>query len=204
MLAQQTLQLIKTRRTCRSFDKFTDISEKKLNNILEAAIWAPLSIYQLQERKFIVLKGQAREKAATVIVDDPTILKYMRYMYDHQPWGRDEAWENKAIEFAADLGAAPVMVLALTQKNANHHKMEHNLATMWCAAQNMMLQAHAEGLDSGVVTFASEKVKKQLVELTGLNAEKWEPVYILNVGESREDPPPMERHRENVIIVKEK
>ncbi len=203
MLARQTLQLIKTRRTCRSFDKFKEVDPNKLDTILEAAIWAPLSIYQLQERKFVLLKGAAREKAAAVIVKDPTVLKYMRYMYDHQPWGRDEAWENKAIEFAADLGAAPVMVLALTQKNANRHKMEHNLATMWCAAQNMMLQAHAEGLDSGVVTFASEKVKKQLVELTGMDSEKWEPVYILNVGESREDPTPMDRHRENVIIVKE-
>ncbi len=204
MLARQILQLIKTRRTCRSFDKFSEVSEKKLNNILEAALWAPLSIYQLQERRFVLLKDAAREKAAAVVIGDPTILKYMRYMYEHQSWGEDKAWESRAADFAADLGNAPVMVMALTQKNANRHKMEHNRAAMWCAAQNMMLQAHAEGLDSGVVTFTSEKVKKQLVELAGLKSEKWEPVYILNLGESREDPPPMERRRENVIIVKEK
>ncbi len=200
MLAQQTLQLIKTRRTCRSFDKFSPLPDKKLDHILEAALWAPLSIYQLNNRKFVVLKNQAREQAAAIICEDPSVLKYMRYMYEHQPWGREEDWEDKAADFAADLGAAPVMVLALAQKNSNMHKMEHNVASMWCAVQNMMLQAAAEGIDSGVITFLSEKMKENLMKAFGFDYNAWEPVYVLNLGEAMVEPQPMERPEKDVII----
>jgi len=201
MLAKQALQLIKTRRTCRSFDKFTPVSDKALENILEAALWAPLSIYQLQNRKFVVLKNQAREQAAALLSSDPSVLKYMRYMYEHQPWGREADWETKAAAFAVDIGAAPVMILALAQKNANVHKMEHNVASLWCAAQNMMLQAHAEGLDTGVVTFLSEKIKEDLLRAIGFSWEEWAPVYILNVGEAVEEPLPLEREAENTLVI---
>jgi nitroreductase len=90
MLAKQTLDLIKRRRTSRYFDKYSEVSKQSLERILEAAIWAPFSIYQLQDWKFIVLTDKARDQAAEIILEDPTVLKYIRVMYENTSWGEDD------------------------------------------------------------------------------------------------------------------
>jgi len=40
MLAKQSLDLIKARRTSRYFDKFSEVNKDSLDRIIEAGLWA--------------------------------------------------------------------------------------------------------------------------------------------------------------------
>ncbi len=57
----------------------------------------------------------------------------------------------------------------------------------------MMLQALAEGLDTGVVTIHSATVEHKLVEFLRLPEDEWVVVFVLNVGYGTEKPEPTPR-----------
>ncbi len=202
MIEKHVLENIKSRRTVRRFNRFATIDPAKLNRILEAALWAPLSIYQLQDWKFIVLQNAARDKAVEIITQDPTISKYIRYMYEHMPWGREENWADRAVEFGKTMGDAPVVIISLVKNDHNVHRLGHNYAAAWCAAQNMMLQANAEGLDSGVISFVSHKMENELIHFLGFDPDEWRAAFALNIGEGEETPEPIPRQTEGCIIFK--
>ncbi len=203
MLAKQSLNLIKARRTSRNFDKFSEVDKHSLERIIEAGIWAPFSIYQLQEWKFIVLSAKARDKAVEIVLRDPTVLKYIRVMYEKTPWGEEEEkWLGLVEDFGQDLGGAPVVVIALALQNHNTHRFGHNIASVWCAAQNMMLQAQAEGLDTGVVSFSSKRMEHALIEFLGYDPDIYTVAYLLNIGEAQTTPQAVPRIKEDVIVYK--
>lgn len=204
MLAQQNLENILQRRTARKFNRFQEVNPAVLKRILKAAVWAPLSIYQLQEWKFVVCQNEARDTAIKIILEDPTVTKYTRIMYEKEPWGPKDKLLEKGIEFGDDLGGAPVVVIAVVKADNNKHHMRHNLGSVWCAAQNMMLQVQAEKLDSGLITFISQKMENKLMEYLGFDPDKWRPAYALNIGEALEDIPAIERQTENVVFYKDK
>jgi nitroreductase len=203
MLAKQTLDLIKRRRTSRYFDKYSEVSKQSLERILEAAIWAPFSIYQLQDWKFIVLTEKARDQATEIILEDPTVLKYIRVMYENTSWGEnDKSWLKLIEDFGKDLGGAPVLVVALALHDPNKHHRRHNIASLWCAAQNMLLQTSAEGLDSGIISFISEKMEDKLTKFLGYDPKEYFPAYVLNIGEAQKTPGTIPREKKDVIIYK--
>jgi len=203
MFVQQNLENIKLRRTARKFNRFKEIDTSVLQRIVEAAIWAPLSIYQLQDWKFFVCKNDTRDAVINIILEDPTVTKYTRIMYEKKAWGPGNELLEKGIEFGDDLGGAPVVIIAVVKADANKHHMRHNLGSVWCAAQNMMLQAQAEKIDSGLITFISQKMENKLLVYLGLDPDKWQPAYALNIGEAMEDIPAINRHTENVIFYKD-
>lgn len=203
MLAKQTLDLIKARRTSRSFDKFSDVKKESLDRILEAGLWAPFSIYQLQEWRFVVLKDKARDEAVSIILEDQTVLKYIRVMYEKTPWGDDEtSWVKLIEDFAKDLGSAPVIIVALALRDYNGQHYRHNIASLWCAAQNMLIQTQAEGLDSGIISFISQKMENKLVKYLGYDEDKYIPAYVLNIGEAQKTPQAAPRIKEGVVVFK--
>lgn len=204
MLKNQILEVIKERRTMRQFNRFQEVDPKAVQRIIEAAIWAPLSIYQLQEWKFFVCQGAARDQAIKIILEDPTVLKYTRIMYEKEAWGPKDTLIEKGIEFGLDLGGAPLVIIAVVKTDPNKHHMRHNLGAVWCAAQNMMLQVQAEKLDSGLVTFISQKMEARLIKFFGLDPDKWQPAYALNIGEGQQDIPPIERKKDGVVFFKNK
>ena len=164
--------LIKDRRVVRRFDPGRPVARETLDRILEAALWSPLSIYHPLGRKFIALCGDDRDRAVEILLRDHTILKYLRFRYDQALIGHDEEWSGKAEYFGKTLGEAPVVVFTLVKRDPHVDRWEHNLASAWCAAQSMMLQAEAEGLSSGVVTLGSPQVRGALIAHLGLDPEE--------------------------------
>lgn len=203
MLAKQTFDLIKARRTSRYFDKFSEIKKEILDRIVEAGLWAPFSIYQLQEWKFVVLTEKARDEVVSLILQDPTVLKYIRVMYESTSWGDDDkGWVNLIEDFGKDLGSAPVLIVGMALRDSNIHHSRHNIASLWCAAQNMLLQAQAEGLDSGIISFISQKVESGLTRFLGFDEDKYFPAYVLNIGEAQKTPQAVPRIKEGVVSYK--
>jgi len=199
MDASDFLDVIKSRRVVRRFDPDHPVNEDSLNRILEAGIWAPLSIYHPQKWKFVAMRGEERDRAVDIIVEDHTVLKYIRYMYEQALIGHDEEWKQEAEYFGKTLGEAPVVVVCLVVYDPHIHKFGHNMGAAWCAAENMMLQAEAEGVQSGVISMASPRLQGELVQHLGFDADVWVPAFILNIGHSEEIPEPLERQIEGVI-----
>ncbi len=194
------LKIIKQRRVVRKFDKNKAVPLAVLTRITEAAIWAPLSIYNPQEWKFIVLEGQKRNNAVEIITQDHTILKYVRYMYEHSSIGQGGEWKELAKFFSHTLGDAPVLVVCLVKFNPHIYQIGHNLGSAWCAAENMMIQAEAEGVHTGIISMASSKIQNELIDSLSFNPDEWSVAYILNVGYGLNIPDPIEREKEGVII----
>ena len=200
MKPAKMLELIKDRRVVRQFDPATPVAEEPLGRVLEAARWAPLSIYHPEGSKFVALCGAARDPAVEIILRDHTILKYLRFRYENALIGHDEEWSRKAEHFGKTLGEAPVVVVALVKRDPHVDRQGHNLGAAWCAAQNMLLQAAAEGLATGVVTLGSPKVKGALIDHLGLDADQWMVAYALNLGHAAETPTPLQRPEDAVEI----
>ncbi len=200
MKPAHVLELIKDRRVVRQFDPGTPVAEEPLGRVLEAALWAPLSIYHPVGRKFVALCGAARDRAVEIILRDHTILKYLRFRYENALIGHDEEWSRKAEAFGKTLGEAPVVVVALVKRDLHGDRQGHNLGAAWCAAQNMMLQAAAESLAAGVVTLGSPKVKAAVIEHLGLDSDEWTLAYVMNLGRAAETPIPLQRPQDAVEI----
>jgi len=190
----KTLDLIKSRRTIRKFDYTRAVPEDALQRVLEAGTWAPYSPYYIQGWKFIAFRGQARDTVASIIIRSRAILKYLRYMYEHSPYGAEhESWEEHewkeyAHEFAKNLGNAPVIILGFVPKDPHPTIRFHLLASAFAASQNMMLQATAEGLGTGLISFKSPHLEAELVLTAGLEVDKWSFVFAMNLGYAAERP----------------
>lgn len=194
------LETIKRRRAVRRYRPDKPVGEERLGRVLEAAVWAPLSIYHPQGWKFVALRGDERDRAVEIITRDHTILKYIRFMYEHALIGHDDEWSQKAEYFGKTLGEAPVLVVCLVRRDPHVDRQVHNSAAAWCAAQNMMLQAEAEGLASGLLSMTSPKVQTRLIEHLDLEPAEWKLAFLLNLGYRDEAPEPMERTQDAIEI----
>jgi len=197
--ATELLALIKRRRTVRSFCPDKPVDEASLQRVLEAGTWAPYAPYRPQGWKFIALRGKQRDQAVAIITKSKTILKYIRYLYENAPYAgeiespEEHRWKDFASYFAQTLGEAPVVVIGLVPYDRSTTIRGHSLGSAWAAVQNMMLQAQVEGLASGVVSFQSPTVEKQLVEFLGLDSSSWIVAFVLNVGHAKVVPSPAPR-----------
>lgn len=202
MNANELLDLIKHRRVVRRFEPGRAIDESAIRRVLEAAIWAPFSAYAPQQWKFVAARGAERDAVVEIIRKDHTVLKYLRLMYEESSYGGgDEAkWSAAAQEFARNLGGAPVVVVSLVHQDPHGRRLLHNTIAAWCGGENMMLQAQAEGLATGVVSLTSPKVQVQLVEHFGLDPDEWTPAFAMNLGYAAESPEPTPRHTEAIEI----
>ncbi len=206
--AKRLLDLIKTRRTVRSFQPHEPVGRESLERILEAGSWAPYAPYHPQGWRFIALQSEQRDAAVHIVTRCKMILKYIRAEYESAAWqGEAESdaehfWKERAMEFAKNLGRAPVLIVGLVPSSDSISVRGHDLGSAWTAVQNMMLQAHAEGLSSGVVTLHSPKVEHELIEFLGLPADEWILAFLLNVGHPAEAPTARPR-REGVSEIRE-
>ena len=195
----QTLDLIKARRTVRKFDPNRHVPEDAIQRVLEAGTWAPYSPYYVQGWKFVAFRGEERDRVASIILRSRAILKYLRYMYEHSPYGGEHEswdehqWKEYAHEFAKTLGNAPVIILGFVPKDSHPTIRFHSFASAFAASQNMMLQATAEGLGSGLISFRSPHLEGELVLAAGLNLDEWSFAFAMNLGYAAEKPMPSRR-----------
>jgi nitroreductase len=193
------LRIIKSRRTVRRFQR-KPVPAGALKRILEAGNWAPFSAYAPQGRMLVALIGDEREMAAEIVKQCPAILKYYRIQYEASSYGHEQKWTDKARDFGSTMGNAPVIIVTVAKVMRARFPMMHNMAAAWTATQNMMIQAAAEGLASGVVTFTTPKVQAALLQHLGLTPSEWVVTNVLNVGYADEQPPAPPRSNDLIAI----
>ena len=154
------LELIKKRRSIRTFQDLR-VEEEKLQNILEAALWAPCS-GNLQPWKFIVVKDHKKKEEIVAAAFN-------------QEW----------------LIGSPVIIIVCgeTEKVKKYYGIrgEHLYVIQDCAAavQNILLEAESEGLASCWVGAFDEDKLKRSFDIP----DKARPQAIIAIGYSGEKIP---------------
>lgn len=134
----EMLEHIKARRTVRKFTS-KPISQEVLDEIFEAAMWAP-SHGNAQPWEFLAVGKEARAKLlalfaakADELLADPAL----------------PAPKRKGIEaLKANFGGAPTLVAVLSRPGAEPLEKIENPLSAAAAAQNMCLAAWAHGVGS--------------------------------------------------------
>lgn len=127
----ETLEIIKSRRTCRQFlDK--QITEEELNYVLEAGLYAPSGLNR-QSPKFIVVQDKE------VIVELSKI--------NTQIWGKGDDGFYKA----------PTVIVVLSCEKILH---TYQLDAM-CCVQNMLIAAESIGLGAGCISRAKQEFETE-------------------------------------------
>ena len=168
---------IKERRSCRAFLP-DPIDEATIEQVLEAAVWAP-SPANLQPWEFIVITSQeVKEKIYA------TSNELKQAWFEKSGW----KWVNKySIDFLKDVPAM-VCVVADPKKsgldffsNQGAEAYQHACAA---AIQNMMLMAHSLSLGTLWFTLFDREVVR---EILGVAAEK-DPMALICMGKPAEEP----------------
>lgn len=171
------LTAIKERRSCRSYLP-DPIDDTTIEQVLEAAVWAP-SPANLQPWEFVVVTSpDVKEK----IFCSSSELK--KVWYEKSGW----KWVNKySIDFLKEVPAM-VCVIADPKKSGldafspqGAEAYQHACAA---AIQNMMLTAHSLGLGTLWFTLFDRAV---VGEILGIDKEK-EPMALICMGKPKEDP----------------
>lgn len=139
---------MKRRRSIREF-KPDRIDEKCVKQVLEAAMWAP-SAGNLQPWRFVVVqKRELKEKLARIHTE-----------YSHKTWSTFKP------EIAKDLASrggtwnkeylvnVPVWIIVCYELTLQKGFDETAFASTWCAIENILLAATAEGLGCCPYTLA--------------------------------------------------
>ncbi len=133
-----TLDLIKSRRTVRTFDS-RPVEDDVIEKLIEAATWAP-NHRMTEPWRFYVLKkdGDARQKIADLTAD---------WVVQNIP-NRNQA-EASAAAARKELLDAPALLYVYSISGGSAEIDEENYSATSCAVQNLMLAAHAAGLGVG-------------------------------------------------------
>ncbi|RME71173.1 MAG: nitroreductase family protein [Chloroflexi bacterium] len=181
MTAEEMLAFIKSRRSIRRY-RDEPVPGKVIRRVLEAATWAP-SAHNRQPWRFAVLTRAADKARLAAAMAD-------RLRADRAADGDDPAdIERDAARSYARLTAAPVLILVcLSMADMDVYPDERRNRNEWLmavqstamAGQNLLLQAHAEGLAACWVCaplFAPDTVRETL----GLPAD-WQPQGLVTLG----------------------
>lgn len=180
-----TMELIRTRRTVRTFSDRT-VEDSTLSDIIEAATWAPNHRMTEPWRFYVLAKGgEARQKVADLTSE---------WVKRNTP-NRNQA-EASALSAHRELTDAPALVYVYSIGGGSPEIDEENYSATSCAVQNLMLAAHSAGLGVGWSTGKPTR-HPQLPEVLGAD-EGSKIVGCLYIGYPRETPA---SHRQGVGTV---
>ena len=138
--ADAVMSLMRTRRSVRDFTD-REVPREMLDQIVEAATWAP-NHRHTEPWRFVVLDkgGETRSKVADLVYEWT-----WNYVKNPNPVRR----EKSSAEARDEVLDTPVLMLVYSVPGANEEVTHENYAATCCAAQNMLLMAHAIGLAAG-------------------------------------------------------
>ena len=113
------------------------VPQDVLLKVLNAANWAPSGM-DLQQWEFIVVSGIAIAQ----------IGESYRKVIERLATGWEDERRKVFLQFAADFGGAPIIIIALTKASDNPVVRKMNLESVSAAFENLLLAACAEGLGS--------------------------------------------------------
>ncbi len=127
----QTLENIKTRRSCRAFKK-EQISDAELNAVLEAGLYAP--------------SGLNKQSPIFIVVQDQEVIAELSKI-------NTAIWKKGKDAFFG----APTLIVVLSNPNILHTYM---LDAMACV-QNMLIAAESLGLGAACISRAKEEFETE-------------------------------------------
>lgn len=184
--------LIKKRRSIRSYVSDKNVPKEILERILEAGMWSA-SGKNMQNWRFFVLTGQKRNE-------------YLKF--SQKSWLSIKDILEKRLKpslyqfterFFFTMGDAPVVILAFAEINDQDHP-QTQIGNVYLAVQNMVLAAEQEGLGTCIMGSPLE-VEKDIREFLGLvNAPSLKLVCGLTLGFPNHAPPAPARQLEGRIV----
>jgi len=179
------LDLIKSRRSIR---RYTDVSipRSSILRLLEAAIWAPSAHNRQPWRFAVITEPAAKDRLARAMGE--------RLQADRAADGDDpEDIERDVARSYARLTGAPVLIVVClslidmdtypdSQRTHNERIMAVQSTAM--AAQNLLLQAHADGL--AACWLCAPLFVPALVQKTLKLPDDWEPQGVITLGTAAE------------------
>jgi len=162
------LEIIKTRRSVRSFDSSKEVKKKDIDKILEAAIWSP-SAGNAQPWKFIVVTNSE--------------IREGLYQASH----RQEYVKEAPFSIVVCIDKMRLEA-RYAQRGAELYSIQDTAA----AVQNILLMAHSLGLGTCWIGAFDETQASKTLKLD----ESLRPVAIIPIGYATEKPVPPHRDKE--------
>ncbi len=174
--------VIKSRRTIRKYKSEFPSKDtiKRISNV-------PFFILQDFPIPFLLLvvESDARNRAVNIISQTYSVARDLAVLYNVVPDELKDWYRNFIKEFVKTLGDAPLMFIGLT----GAENFEYNFKISWMIAQAIMIQAKAEGLDTGSITFTSKSVEEELFrDFLKIDPNEWKIAFFLNCGYRDEEP----------------
>lgn len=180
-LSNFVFDTIKERRTIRKYKL-----EIPPRDVIKRIAEVPYFILQDFPIPFelVILEYEAREKAVKIMRQTYSIAKDLAILHNMVPDELKDWYREYMKNFINTLGGAPILFIGLTDIDNIY-----NWNVSWLIAQAIMIQAKAEGLDTGSITFSSKSVEKELVEgYLKMDNNKWKIAFVLNCGYRDEEP----------------
>ncbi len=181
-LPNLVFEVIKSRRTIR---KYKD--ELPSKDIIKRISDVPFFILQDFPIPFLLLivEKDARDRIVGIISRTYSVARDLAVLYNIVPDELKDWYKNFMKEFIKTLGGAPLMFIGLTRKE----NFEYNFKISWIIAQSIMIQAKAEGLDTGSITFSSKSVEEEIFrDFLKIDSNEWKIAFVLNCGYRDEEP----------------
>jgi len=191
-LGLDIIGLLKNRRSIREYTP-KNVSEKVLDRILEAAMWAP-SAHNAQPWRFIVI----RDSVLKLKLAEAMARRWKRDLAKNGVSEKDS--ENLAKASVERFSSAPIVIVScLTMVEMNHYpdkrrqRIESIMAVQSVAAaiENILLAAHAMGL--GACCFCAPLFCPETVRKVLKLPPDFEPQALITLGYPAERPLPPPR-----------
>jgi len=191
-LGLDIISLLKNRRSIQEYTP-KNVSEKVLDVILEAAMWAP-SAHNAQPWRFVVI----RDSALKLKLAEAMAYRWKRDLAKNGVSKKDS--ESLAGASVERFSSAPIVIVScLTMMEMNHYhdkrrqRIESTMAVQSVAAaiENMLLASHAMGL--GACWFCAPLFCPETVRKVLKLPPDFEPQALITLGYPAERPLPPPR-----------
>jgi nitroreductase len=184
-------EVVVKRRSIRKF-KEERVPERVLSKVLDAGRWAP-SAGNCQPWRFIVVTDSDVKQNLAKIFTEFSRKAWAEFSPERARYlaARGGSW-NKS-------GMARVPVLVVVCYDPELMKDELVLGSAWCAIENVLLAATAEGLGSCIYTFYGVEEENLLKEMLQV-PEKYRIATVIQLGYSAVEPPTPSRKALNEIV----
>ena len=181
------LNLMKNRRSIRNYSA-RKVSRKILNEILDAARWAP-SAHNSQPWRFTILNEAEEKKVLAEVMAKAWIMNLVK---NQIPLEHAKELAKRSIE---RFTRAPKLIIASvtrtdipkhTDESGNRVEGELAIQSLGAAIQNVLLAAHSRGL--GACWFCAPAFCKAEVRKVLRLPDEFEPQALITLGYAAEKP----------------
>lgn len=170
-----TLETIQTRRSIRKF-RSDPIPEDVLDNIFNAAVWAP-SHRNSQPWEFVIIGTETRARLLALY---QTVMEPVLSNPD-----LPEPARKGIMNLKEDFGGAPFMTAIMSRPPQDHLEKMENLPTAAVAVQNMCLAAWEQGIGSVWLSIGGHPAAGGILRVK----EGYQVVAVLAMGYPEAIPP---------------